>query len=229
VDQDGLLRIARELEARDERLAAAIAEVDALQREAEEVRGRARAFEEFLERLPLEQEAAEAALREAEREADARTRALADPEDEVGRAEDSRDPERLAAARRALVRARDAAASAGRKVARSRQVLDHLAREAESVRRESPLLERRAHELAGRLARMPRISGKAAEEPVPGLGGTIDWGDRARAALFVARSGLETERERVVREANELATSALGEAAAPTSVTLVRERLERAS
>lgn len=229
VERDRLVRIARELEARDERLAAAIAEVEALQRSAEDVRGQAAAFREFLERLPHEREAAEAALAEAEEEARVRGRDLADADDELARAEESGDPERLAAAKRTVVRTRDSVASAERKVARSRQVLAELAREAERVRLESPRLEQRARELAARLAGMPRVSGRSAEEPVPGLEGTIEWGARARAALFVARGSLDAERDRVVREANELAASALGEPVAPTSVSLVRERLERGS
>jgi chromosome segregation ATPase len=224
---DRLLLLARELEARDERLAAAIAEVGALQRSAEDVRERALAVEEFLERLPLERETAETALGDAQNEAHARSRALADAEDELARAEQSADRERVAAARRELVRAGDAAASAERKLARAREALEELARRAESLRAEAPRLAERARGLAGELARLPRISGQATAEPAPGLEGTVEWGSRARAALLVVRSGLDTERERVVREANELAASALGEPVAATSVSLVRERIER--
>ncbi|MBA3788673.1 MAG: hypothetical protein H0X21_08270, partial [Actinobacteria bacterium] len=54
-----------------------------------------------------------------------------------------------------------------------------------------------------------------------------EWVSRAHAAVFVARSGLETERERVVREANELAASVLGEPFSATSVDVVRKRLEQ--
>lgn len=224
---DRLLLLARELEARDDRLAAAISEVDVLQRSAEDVRGRALAIEEFLERLPLERERAEATLEDAQSGAHGRGLALAGAEDELARAEQSRDRERVAAAQRALVRERDAAASAERKLTRAREALEELAREAESLRTESPLLAERARSLAGELARLPRISRHAGAEPAPGLEGTIEWGSRARAALLVVRSGLDTERERVVREANELAASVLGEPVAATSASLVRERIER--
>ena len=64
------------------------------------------------------------------------------------------------------------------------------------------------------------------EPPAPGIEGVLEWAARAHAAVFVARSGLETERERVVREANELAASVLGEPLYATSVALVRQRLE---
>ncbi|HEY6053739.1 MAG TPA: hypothetical protein VIU86_07385, partial [Gaiellaceae bacterium] len=59
-----------------------------------------------------------------------------------------------------------------------------------------------------------------------GLGGLIEWTTRARAALFVAVGGLESERERIVREANELGAAVLGDASVVTSVRLVRERIE---
>jgi DNA repair exonuclease SbcCD ATPase subunit len=225
VADDRLLRLARELEARDERLAAAIAEVEALQRSGDEVRERARTVREFLERLPRERLGAEAAVREAESDATARRRALAEAEDELGRAEQSGDREHVAAAHRGVVRARDAAASAERKAARAADALSELDRRERSTRDEIPRLDERAHELAARIAGLPRVSRQA--DPAPGLDGTIDWGSRARAALFVVRSGLDTERERLVREANELAASALGEAAAATSVALVRERIEQ--
>jgi hypothetical protein len=88
-------------------------------------------------------------------------------------------------------------------------------------------LESTARALADRLAHVPRVSHGASQVPAPGLAGTIGWGDRAHAALFVVRGGLDTERERVVREANELAASALGEPVSATSVAGVRERLER--
>jgi chromosome segregation ATPase len=227
VTDERLVRFARELEARDERLAAAIAEVDDLQRVAEEVRERARAVEAFLDRLPAEQAAAEGVLREAESKSRTRGRERGEAESELTRAEGSGDEERVAAARRAVVRARDAETSAARKLERALEALDRLAREAEALRAEAPALEERAHELARRLARLPRISQAGTAAPEPGLEGTIEWAARARAALFVVRSGLEVERERVVREANELAASALGEPVAATSVSLVRKRIER--
>jgi hypothetical protein len=124
------------------------------------------------------------------------------------------------------VRTRDALASSRRKLERAAEARDALAFDAAAAAQEEPELGRAAEELAARLAAAPRVS-RGATEPGPGLAGTIDWGGRARAALFVARAGLDAERERVVREANELAAGALGEAVAATSVAGVRERLER--
>ena len=53
-----------------------------------------------------------------------------------------------------------------------------------------------------------------------------EWGARVRSALFVARGTLETERERVVTEANALGTAVLGESLGASSVAVVRRRLE---
>ena len=44
----------------------------------------------------------------------------------------------------------------------------------------------------------------------------------------MARAGLEAERERIVREGNELASSVLGEPLYTASVAQVRKRLEEA-
>ena len=78
-----------------------------------------------------------------------------------------------------------------------------------------------------RLAATPRTT--AVPAPAPGLEALVGWTSRARAALFVTAGGLETERERVVREAAELGAAVLGEPTAATSVRLVRERVERAA
>jgi hypothetical protein len=91
------------------------------------------------------------------------------------------------------------------------------------------VLEERSRAVSGRVAALARVSREGAEAPEPGLEGTIAWASRARAALWVVRSGLEGERERVVREANELGASVLGEPLAATSVATVRKRLERAA
>jgi hypothetical protein len=74
-----------------------------------------------------------------------------------------------------------------------------------------------------------RVSRAGLESAAPGLDGIDEWGSRVAAALLVVRSGLDTERERLVREANELAASVLGDRDVGTSVALVRARLERAA
>jgi chromosome segregation ATPase len=231
--EDGVLAYARELERTDERLARAIGGTEELQEETSSLRARAVEVDVFLRRLPVESEAAETAVRGAEQELVRRLEELREAEGELERArqageeEGEEEGEEVAAARRAIVRTRDAAAMSERKLERAREARERLEREAERARRDAPELGRRARELAARLADVPGIARHAPKPPEPGLTGVIAWAARAQAALFVVRGGLESERGRVVRQANELGASALGEPLSATSVALVRERLER--
>jgi hypothetical protein len=221
---DPLLAYARELEAEDAALAAALADVSALHGDARELHDRASSAHAFLAALPSERAAAAAAVDRAEREREERVTAARAAEDELEQAERSDKEKQILAARRAVVRTRDAAATAERKLERARGAHEALERETAAIERDLPELESRARDLAGRLAQLPRA---AVGMPAPGLDATIDWAARAETALFVARSGLESERERVVRQANELGASALGEPLIAMSVSLVRERIER--
>jgi hypothetical protein len=74
---------------------------------------------------------------------------------------------------------------------------------------------------------VPRVSDAGGADPGASLDDLVEWGARVHAALFVVRGGLELERERVVREANELGAAVLGEPVA-ASVGRVRELIERA-
>jgi hypothetical protein len=71
-----------------------------------------------------------------------------------------------------------------------------------------------------------RVTESAGRAPGTSLVELEDWGGRVRSALFVARGTLETERERVVVEANLLGASVLGEELGASSVALVRRRIE---
>ncbi|HXH87402.1 MAG TPA: hypothetical protein VNI55_02190 [Gaiellaceae bacterium] len=218
---DPSLSFALELEQRDEEVAERLATLAALNQGVDEVRGRADAVAAFRERLPADRAHLETAMAEAERELTEAREALARAHDAVERArsEDARTTARRHEAHAAsdlhtTEERRDRLLARGKSIAR------------ESVEAESEAAElaTKAAELAAALETAPRVA-----SPVPpqaGLDGVLDWAARAHAALFVARSGLETERERVVREANELAASVLGEPLYATSVATVRRRLE---
>lgn len=218
---------ARELEAADERVAAAIARVGELQELVESLRLRGRELETFLDRVPLAREAAGAAVADAELELAERRAAVGPAEERLAEAERRQEAEELAAARRAATRARDAVSASSARLERAEQARAALEREAQAADEDVPRLEASARELALALEALPRVSRASAEQPRPGLRGTIAWAAKARAALFVVRGGLDAERERLVRQANELGASVLGDTAAATSVALVRERLER--
>ena len=73
---------------------------------------------------------------------------------------------------------------------------------------------------------MARVTEARATAPGMTLDEVEEWGARVRSALFVARGTLETERERIVAEANALGTAVLGESLGRSSVAVVRRRLE---
>jgi chromosome segregation ATPase len=186
-----VLDVVRELERRDAAVARAIEAASALERALEELRRQAEALAGRLARLP------------AERERLATARAAADDAVRAARRELGQAGEdEAAAARSGLERAEaglediDAAAA-------------DLERNAAAAESERERLDTDARAAAERLAALERVHAVAA--PRPGLAGVLDWSSRARAAVFVARSGLEQERERVVREAGELGASLLGE------------------
>ena len=88
-------------------------------------------------------------------------------------------------------------------------------------------LEGEAAELAERVSGLPRITHEATQPPEPGLDGVAAWAARVRPGLLLLRSSTVVERETIIREANELGSAVLGEALGATSVTGVRERVER--
>ncbi len=75
--------------------------------------------------------------------------------------------------------------------------------------------------IAERMGGAPRIT----DAPQPG-DDLVDWGSRARAALYLARTSFEHEREQIVREAAEIGSSALGEPVYGSTVEAVLRRLE---
>jgi chromosome segregation ATPase len=212
------VQLARELEQRDTTIADALATVRALQADVEELREHAQAARAIVERHADARAEVEHALDETRIELHAREEELATAEAELASA---REGEPELAARRALTRAGDAATSARQRVARVEHERETLEREHARAEADVPRLRARAAELAARLTATPRATAVPFDED------EIEWTSRARAALFVAAASLETEREQVVREANELAAAALGDPTSATSVSLVRARIEQ--
>jgi chromosome segregation ATPase len=218
------LEIALELEERDGRVADAIAVVRGLEADVAELRARGEYVDEIRSAYPFERSRLDEAIAAARREVTAREAEQAEAQAELARA---REGEQQQAARRIVQRAADAVGSAQRKLARVEEERAALEREHDGAEAELPRLQARARELGRRLSELPRVARVEADPAdLPGL---LDWGSRARAALFVAAGGLENERESIVREANELGAAALGELALTGSVAAVRERIERAA
>ncbi len=218
---DSSLAFATELEQRDAALAAQLELLHELADAVDVVRARALALEELFERLPEDRLHLDEARRGAEEGAEAARQALTVAEKHLERArgEDGRTTaERLRAHAATDVR------TAEERVDRLRRRWAALEHEAEQAGAEAVDLGRRARELARRLDDAPRAS--QTDPPGEGLAALAEWGASAHAAVLVARGGVETERERVVREANELAAAVLGEPLYAASVATVRRRLE---
>jgi len=218
---DPRLAFAAELEQRDATVAVRIGALAELSAEVELIRARAAEIGSLLEALPAERAHLDDADAEAVRDRELARAGLAEAEATLERArrEDARDT-----ARRAVTLAAAAVQAGAERRVRLIERRATLEQEAERLGAEAVDLERRAAAAAASLEESSRVSSIAA--PEPGLSGIVDWGSRAHAAVVVARGGLESERERIVREANELAASVLGEPLYTASVALVRRRLE---
>jgi chromosome segregation ATPase len=225
---DDRLALLRELVRADEAHRATLAELDELARRTAAVRKRADGLAAFLAAAPEERERVEKALEQAEGEIEERRAALAAAEAELAAAEAREDEERLAAARRSVVRAKDALSIAEKRAAASRVEQAELERRVAAAEREAPEVEGLAAELAGSLRGRPRVAEDAGRSPAPGLAGVSEWASGARAALLVARAGVAAEREAMIRQANELGSAILGEPLAAESADAVARRIERA-
>jgi chromosome segregation ATPase len=224
------LAFLRKLEGTDLTLSAAEAELGELAAEVERVRLHAAELDEFLARLPSERER-QAERAEAERQAAHALRARDEAEELFGVAERGRSEEAVAEARRAVVRTRDVLRMADRHVSELDEEAAKLEGDAAAAIRQVAALEARARHLASAFRHHSRLAEQAASEPNPGLEGVVEWGSAARAALFVARGGLSSEREAVIRQANELGSVLLGEpllAARPAAVVRRVEELNAA-
>jgi chromosome segregation ATPase len=214
---ESLLSFAEELERRDADVARALARVEALQAEVDELRTHAAAAASFLVTLPAALADCASDEQASVEARDQAARAAREAEQLVERAE--KEEQRLEA-ERALQRARDDLNAAEFWVTQARAAHAELDRQGAARRAEAERLARRAVELASRVRDVPAASAD--------LPGALEWASRARGSLLLEHSGLAREREEVVREATELLASVLGEPLTATAVAGVRERLARA-
>jgi hypothetical protein len=227
VSEDARLVLVRELERADEEVAALLTELDELYARVETLRRRSLELESFFARLPAEREAAQRAVEETQRAAaeadETATRAAA----ELGAAEASGKDERIAAARRFEIRARDAASTTTRLASEARAAAASLEERVAGAKREAAGLEEEAKALAAALRERPRLATEAGLDPGASLAGVSEWAARARAALLVGRTALAADRDAVIRQANELGSLVLGEPLGATAASAVARRLER--
>jgi hypothetical protein len=219
----GPLEYVRELEGRDEAIAASLETLGSLRARTRGLGAEAARLRAVLTLLPRERAVAASAIERGEADVEARRLEVAEAEEAAAHGRRDREGREAAVevARRALARVEEELGS-------TRQRAAALAGAQDVAEREAAAIEVAAGALARELAVAPRLASRTPEPPEAGLGGVTDWANRADGALLLARSGLDDEREAVVREANELAASVLGELPGPAGVRRIRERVETA-
>jgi len=200
-----------DLERRDDELAAAAERLRALEAGIATIRERAEAIDAFFAGYAEHESARRAEVAEAESELAERREEQARAEADLDKARDDEERELRA---KAVARARDHVAVALSRLDRAHADLEQLEREAAQLPSELTALEAQALELA------------ASELPAPGPEGLVAWASHAHAELFVALSQLDTRRDRIIREANELASSLLGEPTFGSTVAQARRQVE---
>jgi colicin import membrane protein len=207
VDERALTEL-RSLAARDAELAERGAEIARRDAEVVAIRGRAEELEAALAARPAEQRSREAEVDEARAELERRREELAHAERvlEEAQGEEEREHER-----HAVDRASDHIAVAQARLDRAEAALADLIRQTQDIPVELEQLEARARGLA----EAPDLAGSLAE-----------WASRTHAEAFVAAGQIDTERERIIREANELATMLLGEPAYGSTPAQALARVE---
>lgn len=205
----------RRLEQCDSELAATAARLRSLDGEVAAVRGRAEEIDVFFAGYPDAESRRREAVATAEAELQQRERELSEARRSL---QSAKSAEAIAAAEHVVDRARDHVAVAAERVSRATAARDELERRAASLPRELPGLTKRAGAVAGEL------DGVGAPEEAPRA--LIDWAGRAHASLFVALAQVEGQRDRLVREATELATVVLGEPAFGATPGQIRARVE---
>jgi len=222
------LRHAAELERRDDEVARELETIRALAERAGAVRSRAAEVRDGLVRIPeeLDDLAArrvilESTVESARSELAAAESRLADLEGARRKRADE------------LERARSEVATARQQVTDAKSELGRLDAQANDLhaldrdlRAEAAALPHEAALVAADLRELQRVAESARGDPGSDLDDIEEWGARLRSALFVARGTLETERERIVVEANALGTAVLGETLGGSSVAVIRRRLE---
>ncbi len=208
-----MLDALRSLVSAEQAEAAESARLHSLDEAVAEVRARAEAIAGFFAAARDEEQRLRAAEADAHDDAVRRQAELATAEAELERAtgETERQLTRLR-----VDHARDyveVAAHVAERAAESRFAFD---RRADDCTRELPRLEERAAALA---AEIP--------ESAPPGDDLAEWASQAHSVLFVAAGQVDARRERAIREANELATSILGESTHGSTPAQALAQVER--
>jgi chromosome segregation ATPase len=215
---EGLLDEVRRLAGRDRELERESARLRALAGDAEAVRERAAAIDAFFAAYADEESRLRSATANAREELERRR---AEAERAAADLAAARKDEQRVAAERAVARAADRVADADARAARNAEAEGELEREAAQLQAEISQLEAAAAAVS---AELPEVPGAPT-----GLGELVEWASRVRAHVFVAAGQLDTQRDRVIREAAELGSMLLGEALYGATPAQVLTRVEAVS
>jgi chromosome segregation ATPase len=203
-----------QLARRDRELADAADRLRGLDGQVAAIRVRAEAIDTFFAAYPVEERRRRAELDAAEGELERRRAEQAEAQRELDSARDDEARER---GRHAVARADDHVSVAAAALERAASAAAELERDASSFPEEVPRLEERARAVAAESDDVP---------PSPtGVRELVAWASHAHAELFVAIRQVEGERERLIREANELATNLLGEPTYGSTIAQLAERV----
>jgi DNA repair exonuclease SbcCD ATPase subunit len=203
----------QQLANRDAELAGRAELIRDLDARVAELRQRAESIDAFFADYPDAEARLRAAVSAARGELERRREELASAERGLTSAQDEESRER---AQHELERADDHVRVAVAALDRAKDAAEELERRAAALPEELPRLETAAREIAARFAGLPA--------PPPGPRDLVEWTSQAHAELFVGAGDVATQRERVIREANELATMLLGE---PTYGSTIDQVLAR--
>lgn len=230
VDVDAVLALAAEIERRDAEVAGTLETVIDLSRRADDIRARGERLDRFLETAPAELAAIDRAEAQARDALAAAVEALAASERGIAEVLSGRRVSHGARtdAVHELARSRETATDASARLERLGRERTALVEADGAARAEAVSLGTEASEVASRIQDVPRVSRSGRDAAAGGLAELSAWAGRVHAALFVVRGQLEGDRDRLVREANELSGAVLGEQLAGANIALVRRRLEEA-
>jgi predicted nucleic acid-binding Zn-ribbon protein len=200
---DRALSELRALARRDAELAARAADVRGEDGDVAALRARAEAIDALFADYPEQSARHQASVAAAVAELTRRQGELAEAEEALSR---TRDEDAHIHAQHVVDRAHDHIAVAATSLTRA----EHEAAE----------LEREAAVLPAELAELERRSGAT----MSGAHALVDWASGRHAELFVEAGQIDAQRERVIREAHELASMLLGE---PTYGATVEQALAR--
>ncbi len=200
---------------RDDALAASATELLELEAGVARIRARADAIDRFFVTYPDEEARLAAAVEAAASGLERRGDELRSAEGELAAARTDDERER---AEKAVARALDHVALAESGLVRARSEHEDFERDAAELPSELAALETEARGIAA-AAHLPELTQS------DGPRSLADWATQSHAELFVAVSQIDTQRERIIREANELASMLLGEATYGSTVAQALQRV----